>query len=67
MTSEGTPTSPIVRILGALIGGVGTYYAAHWFNAWGLTDSVIWALAGGMAIAGFWFGPKIWDVVIHFV
>ena len=67
MTSENRHTKPIVRVLGAAIGGAGTYYAAHWFNAWDLGDGVIWALAGAMAIAGFWFGPKIWDVVIHFV
>jgi hypothetical protein len=67
MGSEAKETKPIVRAAGAVIGGVGTYFAAHWFNAWGLSDTVIWALAGGMTIAGFWFGPKVWDVVIHFV
>lgn len=67
MSSEGTQTSPIVRILGGLIGGVGTYFAAHWFNAWNLSDTLIWVVAGLMAVAGLWFGPKIWDVVIHFV
>lgn len=60
-------TRPIVRILGATIGGVGTYYGAHWFNAWNLSDGLIWAFSGAMAIAGLWFGPKIWDVVIHFI
>ena len=67
MNSNDTHTKPIVRILGALIGGVGTYFAAHWFNAWDLGDSVIWVLSGAMAIAGLWIGPKVWDVVIHFV
>ena len=67
MTSEGNATKPIVRVLGALIGGVGTYFAAHWFNAWGLSDAVIWALAAGMTLVGLWAGPKVWDVVIHFV
>jgi hypothetical protein len=67
MSTEDTATKPIVRALGALIGGVGTYFAAHWFNAWGLSDGVIWGLAAAMAIAGLWIGPKIWDVVIHFV
>lgn len=67
MTSSETQMKPLVRALGAVIGGVGTYYAAHWFNAWNMSDTVIWALAAAMAIAGAWFGPKIWDVVIHFV
>lgn len=67
MSSEAKETKPIVRVLGAVIGGVGTYFAAHWFNAWGLGDAVIWALAAGMTLAGFWLGPKVWDVVIHFV
>ena len=58
---------PLVRALGAVFGGVGTYYAAHWFNAWDLSNDLIWVVSGSMAIAGAWFGPKIWDVVIHFV
>lgn len=67
MSSENTETKPIIRILGAVIGGVGTYFAAHWFNAWELSDTLILTLSGLMAVAGLWFGPKIWDVVIHFV
>lgn len=67
MSFEGKEMRPIVRASGAVIGGAGTYLAAHWFNAWGLSDSLIWALSATMAVAGFWFGPKIWDVVIHFV
>lgn len=62
-----TQTKLTTRILGALVGGLGTYHGAHWFNAWELTDPVIFAISGAMAVAGFFFGPKIWDVVIHFV
>ena len=55
------------RALGVLIGGVGTYLAIHWFNAWELQEPVILALSGGMAVAGYAFGPKVWDALVHFV
>ena len=67
MSAENNSVRPVARILGGVIGGAGTYLAAQWFNAWNLSDGVIVGLAGLMAVAGFWFGPKIWDVVIQFV
>ncbi|MEM7437417.1 MAG: hypothetical protein AAF436_19855 [Myxococcota bacterium] len=67
MTSEKKAVNPATRILGGLIGGVGTYYAAHWFNAWDLNNATILGLSGAMAVAGLWAGPKIYDVVLHFV
>ena len=58
---------PATRALGAIICGAGTYFAAHWFNAWELSDAVINSLSIGMAFVGFAFGPKVWDLIIHFV
>ena len=67
MSTRDSEIKPAARLLGALIGGVGTYFAAHWFNAWELSDPVILITSAAMAVAGFTFGPKAWDLVIHFV
>lgn len=67
MSTKTSQMKPTTRALGALVGGAGTYFAAHWFNAWGLSDTLIWLLSGVMAVVGAMFGPRIWDLIIHFV
>jgi hypothetical protein len=53
------------RIAGAVVGGGGTYLALRVAAPAALTEPVRWGLAGVMAVAGCYFGARVWEAVVQ--
>ena len=52
------------RIVGAVIGGGGSYALLHFVDPLGLPASGVPVVAGVMALIGFVVGAKVWEVVV---
>jgi hypothetical protein len=54
----------VSRVVGAAIGGAGTYAAAVVLDT-GLAMPIVFGIVGVMAVLGALFGPKVWEAVLQ--
>ena len=64
-TEDGSGREWLGRVLGAVLGGGGTYAILTLTGAWGLAPGVVIGIAAAMAVAGFVFGAGIVGAVVE--